>query len=64
MKLNKVIAISVLNLVIGSAYAQPADTVFINGKIITVDDKGAIHQALAVRQGRIVAVGKTNSIKK
>jgi predicted amidohydrolase YtcJ len=45
------------------ALAQaPADTVFLNGKIVTVDDRFTIAEALAVKDGRIVAVGSTVDI--
>lgn len=40
-----------------SAYAQTADTILVNGKIATGDEKSAVRQALAVRDGRILAVG-------
>ena len=42
-----------------TAHAQRADTVLLNGKIVTADERGAIHQAVAVRDGRIVALGKS-----
>src|SRR6516162_2036460 len=42
---------------------QPApDLVLLNGKIVTVDDRFAIAQAVAVRGDRIVAVGTTEQI--
>jgi hypothetical protein len=47
-----------------AALAQSADTVLVNGKIVTVDDRFTIAQALAVRGGRIVAVGATADIEK
>jgi len=34
-----------------------ADTVLVNGKILTLDARDSIAQALAIRQGKIVAVG-------
>ncbi|HTS62512.1 MAG TPA: amidohydrolase [Candidatus Acidoferrales bacterium] len=40
-----------------AAFAQPADLVLRNGKIVTVDAAGRIEQALAVRGDRIVALG-------
>ena len=44
--------------------AQPpvADLVLINGKVVTADDRFTVVQALAVRDGRIVAVGSTQEI--
>lgn len=38
------------------------DKVFINGKIITVDDQFAIEQAIAVKDGRIYRVGSNAAI--
>ena len=42
--------------------ADPADTIFVNGKIITVDDRFTIVQGLAVRGERVVAVGKNADV--
>ena len=36
---------------------QYADTVFINGKVITVDEKNSIANAVAVKNGLIQRVG-------
>jgi predicted amidohydrolase YtcJ len=46
------------------AIAQPADTILTNGKIVTVDDRFTIAQALAVRDARVIAVGTTADIEK
>ena len=35
-----------------------ADTIFTNGKIVTVDDRSSVAQAVAVRDGKILAVGQ------
>ncbi|WP_432728786.1 amidohydrolase [Variovorax sp. W6] len=42
-----------------AAQAQPADLVVTNAKIATLDAAGTMAQAIAVRDGRIVAVGST-----
>jgi predicted amidohydrolase YtcJ len=47
-----------------SAWGQVADTVLINGKIVTVDQQFSIQEAIAVRDGRILSVGKTAEIRK
>jgi len=47
-----------------SARAQTADKIFINGKIVTVDDRFTVAQALAIRGQRIVAVGPSADIEK
>ena len=49
-------------------YASPSksdsdDVILINGKIITVDGKDSIAQALAIHDGKIVAVGSNDEIK-
>jgi len=41
------------------AFAQAPDTILLNGKIVTADERNTIHQALAIRDGRIVALGKS-----
>ncbi|MEA2907634.1 MAG: hypothetical protein QOI12_5021 [Alphaproteobacteria bacterium] len=47
-----------------AAQAQAPDTILTNGKIVTVDDRFSIAEALAIRGGRIVAVGPTAEIEK
>jgi hypothetical protein len=44
--------------------ADPADLLLINGKIVTVDDRFAIAQAVAIKGQRIVAVGTTADVRK
>jgi predicted amidohydrolase YtcJ len=46
------------------AYAQSADTVLINGKIVTVDSQSSVREAIAIRAGRIQAVGAIADIRK
>src|SRR6266508_6940402 len=41
-----------------------ADTIFLNGKIITVDERASVAQAVAVRDGKIQAVGQNAQILK
>src|SRR6201996_7469652 len=46
-----------------SAHAQaPADLILIHGKILTVDAKDSIAQAIAIRAGKIVAIGSDQQI--
>ena len=44
--------------------ALKADTVLLNGKIVTVDAKNSIAEAVAIKGGRIVAVGSTRDVRK
>jgi len=41
---------------------RPADTILVNGRIVTVDDGFTIAEAVAVRGQRIVAVGKNADV--
>jgi len=45
-------ALSILN-----GQTETADLVLFNGRVVTVDDRFSIHQAIAIKDGRIVAVG-------
>ena len=47
-----------------TATAQTADTILINGKIVTVDAKESVVEALAIRDGRIVATGTSAAMRK
>ncbi|ESQ89842.1 amidohydrolase [Asticcacaulis sp. AC460] len=52
------LAAALCSLAFPAAAAQkPAETVFIGGKVLTLDVKGTVAQAVAVRDGRIVFVG-------
>jgi predicted amidohydrolase YtcJ len=42
--------------------AQPADTILINGKILTLDDRFSVAQALAIRGDSIIATGASDDI--
>ena len=46
------------------ARAQDADTVLLNGKIVTLDAAAGTQEALAVRDGKIVAVGNSFQIRR
>jgi predicted amidohydrolase YtcJ len=47
-----------------TAFAQTADTVLLNGKILTVDSQFSTQEALAIRDGKILATGKTADMRK
>ncbi len=46
-----------------SALAQAPDTILFNGRIVTLDAGSSVHQALAIRDGRIVALGAFSKLK-
>jgi hypothetical protein len=60
----RVLAKFSLALAATATFAQSPDTILLNGKIVTADERNTIHQALAVRDGRIVALGKSAAIKR
>jgi predicted amidohydrolase YtcJ len=45
------------------AAAQSPDTALVNGKIITLDEHSTVAEALAVRDGKIVAVGRSADVR-
>jgi predicted amidohydrolase YtcJ len=47
----------------GALHAEPADTVFINGNIHTVNERQPRAEAIAVKAGRIVFVGSNADAK-
>ena len=59
--LGVLLAMMGASIVLGSQQATP-DLILSNGKIITVDDRFSIAQAVAVRGDRIVAVGTDQEI--
>lgn len=58
------VAAALVASVVSPAAWAAADTILVNGKIVTVDDRFTIAQAVAIKDGRIVAVGKTAEIVK
>jgi predicted amidohydrolase YtcJ len=46
------------------ALAQAPDTVLVNGKILTVDARFSTREAMAIRDGRIVALGSSADMRK
>src|SRR5262245_4987450 len=55
---------ALLTACLSDAKAQPADKSLRNGKIVTVDDRFTIVEALAIRGQRIVAAGANADIDK
>jgi predicted amidohydrolase YtcJ len=46
------------------ASANPADTLLVNGKIVTLDGTSEVSEALAIEAGRVAATGSTDAIRK
>src|ERR1041384_7726955 len=61
--MKSIIAVTIV-LSAAAANAQTADTVLVNGKIVTVDAAGTTREALAIRDGKIVALGTSAQIRR
>ena len=61
---NVAIAFVTMFVLAAPASAQQADTILVNGKVLAVDAAFSTHEALAVREGRIMAVGRSADIRK
>jgi predicted amidohydrolase YtcJ len=46
------------------AWADPADILLVNGKIITLDEASSVQEALAIESGRIAATGSNEAMRK
>jgi predicted amidohydrolase YtcJ len=46
------------------AWPQSADTILVNGKILTVDKQFSIREAIAIRDGDVMAVGSSSDVRK
>ena len=44
--------------------AQSPDTILVNGKVLTVDEQFSIREAVAVQDGKIVALGTSTDLRK
>lgn len=47
-----------------AAATDPADTIFVNGRVLTLDEANTVSQAVAVRDGRILATGGNRQIRR
>jgi predicted amidohydrolase YtcJ len=65
---NRLMLIAALTAVVTAtpahAQAPAADSILMNGKIITLDDASSIVQAIAIHDGKVLAVGSNEDIRK
>src|ERR1700676_5658882 len=62
---TKIAAVVLLALAFSlPAWSQNADTILLNGKILTVDNQFSTREALAIREGKIMAVGSNVEVRK
>ena len=66
--MNRLVLIAALTILatIAPAHAQvpAADTILVNGKIITLDDASSIVQAIAIHDGKVLTVGTNEDVRK
>ncbi len=58
------LALALLSLGAAAQGAGTADTILVNGKIATVDDRFTMAQALAIKDRRIIASGSNDAVRK
>jgi predicted amidohydrolase YtcJ len=58
------LAVALMAAGASAASAQVADTVLFNGKVLTVDQQFSTRSAVAVREGRIMAVGSDADVRR
>jgi hypothetical protein len=63
LNMRKLLPILVISCWATVAHAQKADLIVTNAKIVTLDPASTIAQALAVRDGKIVAIGGNDAME-
>ena len=65
---NRLMLIAALTVVATAtpahAQAPAVDTILVNGKVVTLDDASSIVQAIAIHDGKVLAVGSNEDIRK
>src|SRR6478672_451198 len=61
--MRKLLAVLAISSWATLAYGQKADLIVTNAKIVTLDTASTIAQALAVREGKIVAIGGNDAVE-
>lgn len=63
---NATTAVLTLGAVLSTcaALAQPPDVVLLGGKVVTVDASSSVREAVAIRDGRILALGTTTEMRR
>jgi predicted amidohydrolase YtcJ len=56
--------LAILLCLAAPTWAQAPDTVLLNGKVVTLDARSSTQEAIAVRDGHIIAAGTTADIRK
>lgn len=62
--MRHVLQLALLLILPSYAFGQGADTIFRGGDVVTVDDKSPFAEAVAIKSGKIIAVGTNEEIAK
>lgn len=62
--LNCLLLIACFLLIVACKFRQKADLIIHHAKIYTVDEKFSVAEAMAIRDGKIIAIGKNDDILK
>ena len=62
--LNSLLPIAACLFIFSCKFRQKADLIIHHAKIYTVDEKFSVAEAMAVRDGKIIAIGKNDDILK
>jgi predicted amidohydrolase YtcJ len=64
MKSFVLVAVLAAVLAPAGARSQSADTILVNGKVVTLDGRSSVVQGLAIRDGRVLETGTTEDMRK
>jgi predicted amidohydrolase YtcJ len=64
MKTKTTVFAALCGFTLSSAFSQTADTIYQNGSILTIDDARPKAEAVAVKDGKILAVGRKDDVLK
>ncbi|MBL9161628.1 MAG: amidohydrolase [Planctomycetaceae bacterium] len=58
------LACSLLTIAVADSFAETADVIYHGGDVVTIDDRNPTAEAVAIKDGKIIAVGKKADVLK
>jgi predicted amidohydrolase YtcJ len=62
--MKSIVLVAALTAVVTANAARSADTILVNGKVITLDARSSVAQAIAIRDGKVLATGADEDVRK
>jgi predicted amidohydrolase YtcJ len=62
--MRRALILTILCSSLSFVYAQNADTILVNGRVITGDGRDSVTEALAIKDGKVLATGRRADIEK